>query len=146
MPIADFTETGDLPPGVHAATLSEVFLRFGTGSTRRRLLARRLERIHRFAVETSHLLRFAVFGSFITSKLEPNDVDVFMVMDDNFDVGGLAGETGLIFDHLAAQVHFGCSIFWVRRMAALGGEEAAIEDWQIKRDGSLRGIVEVTGE
>ena len=28
--------------------------------------------------------------------------------------------------------------------AGLGGEQAAIEDWQIKRDGTRRGIVEVT--
>jgi hypothetical protein len=34
----------------------------------------------------------------------------------------------------------------MRRMAALGGEQAAIEDWQIKRDGTHRGIVEITAE
>jgi len=31
-------------------------------------------------------------------------------------------------------------------MAAFGGEQSLIEDWQIKRDGTKRGIVEVTGE
>jgi hypothetical protein len=31
-------------------------------------------------------------------------------------------------------------------LAAIGGEEAAIEDWQIKRDGTERGIVEITRE
>jgi hypothetical protein len=41
--------------------------------------------------------------------------------------------------------YFGASIFWVRRMAALGGEAVAIEDWQIKRDGTRRGIVEIIG-
>ena len=44
------------------------------------------------------------------------------------------------------QDHFGCSVFWLRRMAAMGGEQAAIEDWQIKRDGTERGIVEITVE
>jgi hypothetical protein len=29
-------------------------------------------------------------------------------------------------------------------MAAIGGEQAAIADWQIKRDGTQRGIVEIT--
>ena len=29
-------------------------------------------------------------------------------------------------------------------MAALGGEQAAVEDWQIKRDGARRGLVEIT--
>lgn len=69
-----------------------------------------------------------------------------MIMVDDFDVASLRGETRLLFDHGTAQDHFGCSVFWVRRMAALGGEEAAIEDWQIKRDGTERGIVEITAE
>lgn len=37
----------------------------------------------------------------------------------------------------------GASIFWIRRLAALEGEEAAVEYWQLKRDGTKRGIVEV---
>jgi hypothetical protein len=90
------------------------------------------------------LARFVVFGSFVTGKLEPNDVDIFMIMDDNFDVSRLSHESRLLFDHTAAQTHFGCSLFWVRRLAALAGEQAALEDWQIKRDGTKRGIVEIT--
>jgi len=74
----------------------------------------------------------------------PNDVDIFMIMEDNFDSGTLSGEAKILFDHLSCQSYFGASVFWVRRIAALGGEQAAIEDWQIKRDGNKRGIVEVT--
>ena len=44
---------------------------------------------------------------------------------------------------MVAQNYEGASIFWLRRMAALDGEEAAIEHWQIKRDGQKRGIEEV---
>lgn len=33
----------------------------------------------------------------------------------------------------------------VGRLAALGGEDAAVGHWQIKRDGCRRGIVEVVG-
>ena len=94
------------------------------------------------------MARFVVFGSFVTDKQEPNDVDVFMIMEDSFEMGALAGEARLLFaDHGTAQDHFGCSVFWMRRMAAIGGEEAAVDDWQIKRDNTQRGIVEiVTGE
>ena len=144
MSLPDFTDTGDLPAGVHTASLPEAVFRLGAGSARRKFLALRLRRIHRLAVATGHLLRFVVFGSFVTDKLEPNDVDVFMIMDDNFDVSRLSAESRLLFDHAAAQTHFGCSVFWVRRLAALGGEQAAVEDWQIKRDGTNRGIVEIT--
>jgi hypothetical protein len=145
--LPEFTESGDLPTGVHAASLAETLARFGTPSDRRKLLGHRLERIYQIAVQTDHLARFVVFGSFVTDKLEPNDVDVFMIMDDNFDMGSLVGEARLLFiDHGTAQDHFGCSVFWMRRMAAVGGEQAAIEDWQIKRDGTERGIVEITSE
>jgi hypothetical protein len=84
-----------------------------------------------------------IFGSFVTSRPEPNDVDIFLLMDDTFDANQLAGETAIIFDHLAAQNYEGASIFWIRRLAAIGGEQEAIEYWQIKRDGTKRGIVEV---
>ncbi len=66
-------------------------------------------------------------------------------MDDNFNMGPLVGEPRVLFaDHGRAQDHFGASVFRMRRMAAIGGERAAIEDWQIKRDGTERGIVEIT--
>lgn len=146
MSLPEFTEIGDLPTGVHAGSLAEAIARFGTGSGRRKLLSLRLQRIHQIASQTGNLARFVIFGSFVTEKDEPNDVDVFMIMDDNFDMGSLVGEALLLFDHGTAQDHFGCSVFWVRRMAAMGGEQAAIEDWQIKRDGTERGIVEITVE
>jgi hypothetical protein len=145
MPLPSVTDSGDLPVGVHVATLTEIIDRFGTASDRRRLLALRLGRIHGIAMRTGHLARFIVFGSFITSKVEPNDVDVFMIMDDGFDFSLLDRETRLLFEHGSAQAIFGCSVFWIRRLAAIGGEEASIGDWQIKRDGTFRGIVEISG-
>ncbi len=146
MPLPSLNARGDLPPGVHGATLSEVLERFGRGSPQRTILASRLARIYRIAQATDALARVAVFGSFVTEKVWPNDVDVFLVMDDTFDVDRLTGEARLLFDHAAANAYFGASVFWVRRQAALGGEQAAIEDWQITRDGSRRGIVEILPE
>ena len=146
MSLPDFNVSGDLPVGIHNASLAEMTTRFANDSTRRKMLVLRLQRIYRIAVQTGCLARFVVFGSFVTSKPEPNDVDVYLIMDDNFDVGQMRGEPALLFDHSTAQTHFGCSVFWVRRMAALGGELASIADWQIKRDGTRRGIVQITGE
>lgn len=146
MALSDFTQTGDLPPGIHRARLRETVERFGTTTPRRKVIALRLERIYRLAATTGHLARFVVFGSFVTAKPEPNDVDVFLLMADSFDVSQLIGEPRLLFDHPAAQAHFGASVFWMRRLAALNGEQAAVEYWQIKRDGTQRGIVEIIGE
>ena len=146
MPLPPFAGSGELPPGVHPATLAETLERFGTASSQRKLIALRLERIHRLASATDHLARFVIFGSFVTAKPEPNDVDVFLLMADTFDAGQLVGETRLLFEHAAAQAHFGAGVFWLRRLAVLGGEQETIEYWQLKRDGGKRGVVEVIQE
>jgi Family of unknown function (DUF6932) len=138
-----FTETGDLPPGIHRAPLTATLLRFGQGSAQRRLVGERLRRLHELAQSTGHVSRFVVVGSFVTGTLAPNDVDPFLIMDDAFEASAVRGEAAPLFDHAAAQAYFGASVFWVRRPAALGGEDAAIAHWQIKRDGGRRGIVEV---
>ena len=146
MPLPDFTEAGELPLGVHRATLHEVLQRFGAGSTRRIAIGERLDRIYRLAQATGHLARCAIFGSFVTIKSEPNDVDLFLLMEDTFDADVLIGELPLLFDHSAAQDHFGASVFWLRRLSAWEGEQAAVEYWQVKRGGGQRGIVEIVPE
>ena len=143
VPLPRFGNTGDLPPGIHTATLDEVEVRFGGPPATRKRIAERLRRIHDLATGTGHLARFVIFGSFVTDEPEPNDLDIVMIMDDAFDAGTLTGETALLFEHPVAQPLFGASVFWVRRFAALGGEDAFVNHWQVKRDGSLRGIVEV---
>lgn len=145
--LSSLNENGDLPPGIHRATLSETLRRFATGSYPRKAVAKRLERIYRIALSTGHLPRFVIFGSFVTSKQEPNDVDVFILMQDSFLLSKQTGEVQLLFaNHAAAQARFGASVFWMRRLAALNGEENAINDWQVKRDGGKRGIVEIIEE
>lgn len=146
MALPPLTGDGELPLGVHAASLREVLDRFGVGSAQRKALALRLARVYRVAQATGHLARFVVFGSFVTSTLEPQDVDVFMVMVDTFDASRLRGDARFLFEHGAAQAQFGASVFWVRHSAAWHGEQAAIEFWQVKRGGGRRGIVEIISE
>ena len=138
-----FNKNGDLPRGIHKASLSDVIEHFGKGNFQRAILAQRLDRIYDIAVETGQTARFIIFGSFVTDKPNPQDLDIFLLMEDTFDIRQVAGEARIIFNHMAAQNYEGASIFWLRRMAALDGEEAAIEHWQIKRNGKKRGIVEV---
>ena len=73
-------------------------------------------------------------------------MDVFLLMEDTFDMRQLSSEARVLFDHAAAQAYFGESVFWLRRLAALGGEEQAIAGWRIKRDGTCRGIIEIVEE
>ena len=139
----EFDTNGDLPIGIHQATLTEMIQHFGTGTAQRELVGQQLERIFMLAHSTKQVARFIVYGSFVTAKPAPGDVDIFLVMEDSFDVDQVYGEAALIFDHQEAQNVLGASIFWIRRLAAIGGEQKAVEDWQIKRDKTRRGIVEV---
>ncbi len=138
-----FNESGDLPVGVYPATLVEVLDQFGKGSRQRKIVALRLQRIYSQANQNGKVARFIIFGSFVTAKISPNDVDVFLIMDDSFELQKVKGEAAIIFNHMPAQNYEGASIFWVRQMAAFGGVEAAVTFWQGKRNGEKRGIVEV---
>jgi len=130
---------------IYRATLSEVIAHIGMGTLQWRLVAQRLARIYTLARSTGQLARFIIFGSFVTAKPEPNDVDIFMLMDDAFDAQQVEGEAAIIFDHVAAQHYEGASVFWIRRMAAIDGEDTAIQYWQRTREQTKRGIVEVIG-
>ena len=84
-----------------------------------------------------------MFGSFVTAKSSPGDVDIFLLMEDSFDITQVSGEAALVFDLQKAQSVLGASIFWIRKQGTIGDEQEMVEDWQIKRDNSRRGIVEV---
>jgi len=139
----EFNELGDLPVGIYRATLTEILQHFGEGTPQRCMVARRLQRIYSEVVRTGHLYRFIIFGSFITEKPTPNDLDIFLLMDDSFDVRELPVKVPVLFNHMVAQNYEGASIFWMRRLSLLEEEEKAIEFWQLKRNGAKRGIVEV---
>ena len=137
-------EFGDLPPGVHRVTIDAVIQRFGRGSEQRRVVTGRLLHIFVLAQRTDHLSRLIVFGSYVTAKPNPNDVDIILIMDDEFRLEHCPIEARGLFDHATAQARYGASIFWVRPGLLLGETiEDFVSHWQIKRDGSKRGIVEV---
>jgi hypothetical protein len=146
MALPAFNEEGDLPPGVYRATLSEVLQRFAQGSVQRSAVGDRLNRLYQLARSTKQLARFVVFGSFVTAKEDPNDVDIILIMEDVFDVDSIAGEAALVFQHMEADAHFGASVFWTPRSGAFGGEQAMVEHWQVRRGGGKRGIVEIVPE
>ena len=146
MSLPPFNAAGDLPPGVHRGTIAEILERFATANAQRRLVGLRLERVLALLSVCGHLSRAIVFGSFVSGKEFPNDLDLFLIMEDSFDLAAVAGEARLIFDHAVAQSHFGASIFWVRRMSCFPSEEEMVAGWALKRDGTARGLVEVEGD
>lgn len=146
MALPTFNEEGDLPPGVHRATLGEVLERFGQGSVQRRAVSDRLNRLYQLVASTGQLARLVVFGSFVTAKVDPNDVDIILLMEDTFELASVKGEAAMVFQHMEADTRFGASVFWTRRSGAIGGEQSMVEYWQARRQGGLRGIVEIVRE
>jgi hypothetical protein len=144
MSLPDFDASGDLPPGVHRATLKEIIQRFSSAGGQRRMCTLRLSHIHELAQRTGHLQRFVIFGSYVTAEPNPNDVDVVLVMDDTFRLEECPNESRGLFNHALAQARYGASIFWIRPGLVIKESiEDFIEYWQLKRDGSRHGIVEV---
>ncbi len=143
MKFPEFNENGDLPVGIYKATLQEVLDHFGQGSLQRQVVAKRLTKIYDLADSTGKLSRFIIYGSFVTAKENPNDIDVFLVMTDDFSKNDYTGDVQRIFEHLQTENKMKASIFWMLEMSVAVNEKIFIEGWQNTRDNTKRGIVEV---
>jgi hypothetical protein len=110
----------------------------------RQEVTHRLQRIWELAQATAKLDRLIIFSSYVSDTPSPKDVDVILVMQDDFRPEDCDEELQVLFDHRRAQLELGASVFWIRPGMLLGEPlEAFIAHWQIKRDGNRRGIVEV---
>jgi uncharacterized protein DUF6932 len=71
--IPPFTDSGNLPEGIHDATWDEIVEGFGTNERRRELL----EGLQRAldSLRAAGCRRAYVDGSFVTANEEPNDFD-----------------------------------------------------------------------
>lgn len=143
MPIPDFESNGDLPVGLHQATLDEVLTRFGTGTLQRQAVTKRLVHIHTLAKSTGQLKRLIIYGSYITDKPSPGDVDIFLVMQEGFEPDNVIDEAKLVFEHGESHDKLGASIFWVTQGNSFANIDFLIAGWQTKRDKTRRGIIEV---
>src|SRR5260370_32848077 len=144
MALPEFNSRGDLPEGLHKATLAEVLERFGPEDEARRRATAVLQRIQELATATGKLERFVVFGSYITDKPEPHDVDVVLVMKDDFSLATCDDQTRALFDHQRAEVEVGASIFWLcPRLPLRGSLDDFLLWWGATRALTRRVIVEV---
>lgn len=144
MALQPFDSNGDLPEGVHRATLEEVVARFGYGTPQREIVTSRLLRIYELVLRTKKLERFIIYGSYVTAKQDPGDVDIILVMRDDFLLPECDDEVGRVFDHLRAQAELGASIFWTLHSGVLLETlDEFVTHWQIKRNHTLHGIIEL---
>ena len=91
--IPPFNSLGNLPPGIHPATLDQVEERFGQLSEIRQVQMDSLRWMVELAVRAG-VTRIVLNGSFVTNIMEPNDVDCVLLAADS--VSDLAAETELL--------------------------------------------------
>ena len=139
-----FNSTGDLPAGIHIAGWTEIEQRFGQNPEGRVRAYARLRHLYELADRTGALLRFIVFGSFVSATAAPRDIDVVLVMAADFRLENAPRESRTLFSHPDAEARYGASVFWVREgMLPAEMMRDFLETWQTKRDGTKRGIVEI---
>ncbi len=80
--IPEFRQDGYLPDGIYRATEAEITFRFGTSSRRRKRLILRLRRWIQLGRHVG-ADRMLVDGSFVTAKVEPNDIDAVLLLPNN---------------------------------------------------------------
>ena len=74
-------------------------------------------------------------------------VSQILIMRDDFREPDYTEELLPVLDHLRAQRELGASVFWTRAGAVLlETVDEFVAHWQVKRDLSRRGIVEIVSE
>ena len=136
---------GFVTPGIHRATLNDINGAFGKHTPRREHLMSRLRELMDRVTSTGRVKQAFVFGSFVTSKPFPRDLDVMLLMREGFDreFTSLAEPERSVFEHERARLLFEADVFWATE--AIGAEEFTswLSVYQHNRDMVECGIVEV---
>ena len=141
--LPELTIDGELPPGVHTADWPEFISRFGGSSPRRLWLSGRLRKILELATAGGRLRRIFVWGSFVTAKPSPRDLDILLIMSEDFEVEQVSAQAQTVFDSARAKLQFEADVFWAR--ASIGQEvlDLWLDTYQTSRSFRKRGIVEL---
>lgn len=110
--LPELTIDGELPPGVHTAGWEEFISRFGGSSPRRLWLSGRLRTILELAASGGRLHRAFVWGSFVTAKPSPRDLDILLIMGDDLRLTQMATSAQAVFDSTRAKLQFESDVFW----------------------------------
>jgi hypothetical protein len=134
---------GELPPGVHNVDWPEFISRFGGSSPRRLWLAGRLRTILELAATGGRLRRIFVWGSFVTAKPSPRDLDILLIMSDDFEVEQMPAPSQAVFDSTRAKLRFESDVFWARASIKQEVLDLWLDTYQTSRSFRKRGIVEL---
>jgi hypothetical protein len=141
--LPEFNSHGDLPPGVHTAGWEVFQARFGAATLRRVWLLGRLRSLLDLAASTGKLRRVFIWGSFVTAKPDPRDLDILLIMDEDFEVQEISSAAQVVFDSGRAKLLFTADVFWARGSIGAEALNLWLDTYQTSRDFRKRGIVEL---
>lgn len=147
MPIPRLTAGGELPPGVHRASLQEIEAAFGVRNARRQRLMRGLKGALAL-LKAGDVPKVFIDGSFVSAKDEPNDVDGcwstigadILKLDSRF--WDFADEKDFQNKRLSLRQEFGIDFFIAEIIEGVSGKPFPAF-FQTNRDGVAKGILEV---
>lgn len=136
---------GNLPPGIHAALLAEVVERFGAGGDARAGFGRLLTDVVNAAKQYPTIKRVLVWGSFVTTKAEPRDLDYSVVVSADHRNSLVVMEHRRFLVPPDARVYYGIDRgYFVIPDYPLEHYLSRLEFMLERRDGIARGIVEIS--
>jgi hypothetical protein len=107
MPLPERDGSGSLQSGVHAATLRKTQARFGVGSEPRQWESHLLELVVEAVLHYPTIKRVFVWGSFVTAKAEPNDLEYSVVVSVDHTQTRITAEHERFLVPFAARQYYG---------------------------------------
>ena len=141
--LPEFNADGHLPAGVHSASLADLRSRFGCANSRRVWLFQRLESLVGLASASGKLRRVFVWGSFVTARPQPKDIDLLLIMSADFELGDMPSISQGVFESARAKLLFNADVFWARESIGPDVLSLWLDTYQTSRTFQKRGIVEL---
>ena len=147
MPIPLLNDVGELPPGIHLATVNEVEFAFGRINNKRRLLMMGLKKVIPL-FKYANVSKIYIDGSFTSDKEEPSDIDgcwsVFGVNELKLDPRFWNFETLEEFERNLKEIkdEFYIDFFIAEIFEGESGKPFP-EFFQTNRDGKAKGIIQI---
>ncbi len=136
--IPDFDANGNLPPGTHTAQIDEVLNRFSAPGYGARL--RLSEKLKDF-FELARKFAVAIYldGSYITTKLSPNDIDIALVLPTDFDTTSMDASRLISIRRNVKEL----DVFPFNLRSDENRLHRHLEFWSKDRNGNPKGIIQV---
>jgi len=138
MPLPQLNKNGEMPPGEHLATLEEVSAIFGKSNTQRENLMSGLK-AGAANLTAAGVNRIWINGSFITAKVEPNDIDGCWEYSSDVVLEKLDA-VFLAESRKPMKVKYGLE-FFVANIIEADSDLPFPKFFQVNREGDAKGIV-----